>query len=677
MLTRRWTRARAWLTVLAAFAATAPVARAQTASRPLLLVPTGDSVRVLLPESPEWGAVVFRRPAAPAARASAWTQLTAEPVRRITDPARAQELLGADRGAVMRALGATDGVQTVRRLIYDRFTGSVQALLYPGAAFVRGQLFVDTTVKKDSSYAYRVAYLTANGKDTARAVTGTVRVVDVTPAPPSAVRAVGAGQDVRVTWNYPRYTGAAGDYVIAFDVYRVTTVDSVPRYMADLLRVDGVPREWRDRDVRPGVAYTYTMRAVDAAQREGPPSAAATVALVDQRPIAAPADVVADGSDGTVHLVWRMSPEARVAGYRVERATTMYGHYMRVNAGAIPVQSPQFVDSTAVGDGRYFYKVVAVDSAGVASEPSAAAPVIAEDHTPPAPPGAIALKLEGRRDAMITWHASSSADVKGYYVYRGDDTTALVRLTTKPVAATQFLDSGFANKGLQPGHRYAIRVTAVDRAYNESRPADTTLFVPDDEAPLAPRAFQAGNHDGRWVDVSWAPSPSVDVRDYELRRTDLAGADSALLVATVPRVPGRAMSAVRDSTAEHGHRYAYRVTAVDSAGNVSLAAVDTVLFRGVVPPPPTRFVGARYVAGGVEVRWERVIDAELAGYAVYRGTTPTGTFTRLARVSPDSLHWMDPKPVAGAFYTVRAIDRSGNESRQAAAVPAVHPRGAR
>ncbi len=89
---------------------------------------------------------------------------------------------------------------------------------------------------------------------------------------------------------------------------------------------------------------------------------------------------------------------------------------------------------------------------------------------------------------------------------------------------------------------------------------------------------------------------------------------------------------------------------------------DSVTFRDFTPPPAPRAASARLVAGTVEVRWERVVASELAGYNVYRATLPTGVYTRLTPVPLTGLAFADSTGRAGLFYRVRAVDRSGNES---------------
>jgi fibronectin type 3 domain-containing protein len=652
------------------------VLSAQSPGAALLLIPSHDSVHVLLTEPPAFGFAVYRRIAGEAA---SFERVSSAPVTRPVNPRDVAAMIGADLPAVMRALKATDETQVARRLMYDRFTSAVLAAMYPSVARALGERYVDTTAAVGSTYEYRIVFTNARGSEAAQAITQRVRVQDTPPAPPTGVRAAPLGRDMAVTWSYPAAGTNADDHVITLRLYRADNAEAAPRMIATIVRADGAPREYRDTDVRPGASYAYTMRAVDIVAREGVPSAAARAVMVDNTPLSIPADVMAKAGDGWVRLTWRMSPEARVAGYRVERSSGLDKPFTRQTPTLIPQDQPAWVDTSVTFAQQYFYRVVAVDSAGMSSAPSEAMNVMAEDHTPPQPPGDLEVTLRGHH-AVLNWRASPSGDVKGYFVYRGDDTTRLVRLNAIPLSATQFVDSGFATKGLVPGHSYALRVSAIDRASNESAKVSATVTLPDDEPPAPPTGFRARGVDGRYVELLWSPSPSRDVRGYEARRVERGAiitpggtpvAESGQAARVVATVGARDQRTVHDTSAAHGRRYVYELIAIDSAGNRSEPVRDTVEFRSVAPPPATRFVEASVVVGGVAVHWEPVVDRELAGYNVYRASVPTGVPERVNKAPVSGTTLTDSTGTSDAYYTVRAVDSSGNESR--ASVPVRAP----
>jgi hypothetical protein len=331
-----------------------------------------------------------------------------------------------------------------------------------------------------------------------------------------------------------------------------------------------------------------------------------------------------------------------------------------LNRALIPATQPAWTD-TVPATRQYFYRVIAVDLAGNASEASNSYAIVPQDKTPPAVPTGVRVNVVARR-VTVRWTASASPAVRGYFIYRGEDTTRLVRLTKAPIVGTQFVDSGYGGNGLKPGDAYVVEISAVDSSFNESAKVRATLVVPDDEAPSTPSAFSVINVSGRYADVEWAASASLDVVAYVLTRS--AGDSAPVALVRVPRDERR----WRDTVLVHGRRYVYRLFAADSAGNRSVPAVDTLQFRDFTPPPAPRATIARVAPGGVVVTWERVVSRELTGYIVYRSTLPTGVFQRVGTASLDGLTLTDPTGRPGMYYVVRAVDRSGNES--AASPPA-------
>jgi len=645
--------------------------RAQAPAPPLRLVAKGDTVLVYLSSALPRGAagfVVYRRPAStPTGAGAAWARRTATPVAPERDPSVAAGRLGPDLAVSLRAVRAADAPEMLRRLRADPFAAGVLTYLSRPAAMVLGRLFVDTAASVGAEYDYRVVYTDATGAETNNSLMGRVRVVDVAPAPPGAPAARASDHEIGLTWSYPHYSGEPTDLVIGFHVYRAAGVASGPGGAGAGRRLTGTPvlrndapgaaLAFRDQEPANGVPYRYWLTAVDVAGRESAPSPPVTARARDLTPPAAPTELAVRNGDGAVTVTWRLSPEADVAGYHIERSTGLSRPYTRLDRALIPAAGPIWTDSVA-GGRQYFYRVLAVDSTGNASAPSnsiAAEPV---DRTPPAPPAALGATATAGR-LTIRWVRSPSRDVRGYYVYRGES-GRFVRLSARPVEAVTFTDSGYGgNAGarvrLNPGGRYTIRVSAVDSAFNESSKVETQVLVPDDRPPGPPSALRVQNVLGRYVSVSWDASSDRDVARYALSRTGDARAPAVLTFPAAARE-------WRDTAVVHGRRYVYRLTAVDSAGNVSGAVADSVDFRDLTPPPAPRATSARLVAGAVRVQWERVVSPELAGYNVYRSGLPTGVFQRLTPAPVSALTFADSTGKGGLFYVVRAVDRSGNES---------------
>ena len=641
-----------------------PAPAASQQAPELMLGARDTTVWLYVPRPPQrnYGFVVYRTGPDGEER-----RLTESPVRPLDEPAAFAGAVGPERARAMATVDADDALGLLRGVQTTPLTSHVMSLLYRGVARGLGRGYLDPDVEPGESYRYRVVYVDADDAETDEVRTGAIEVVARDPEPPSGVEADALPHEVVVGWEYPAYTGDPTDIVVSFEVERAEADGPFRRVTRQpVVRNDAGPLRFVDRAVVPGRSYRYRVRAKDMVDRVGPPSEAVTAVTDDPRPPRPPSGLETEAGDGEVMLRWRIAPDPRVAGYVVERSRGIDRPYARLNETLVPALEPTYLDTTAEGTVRYFYRVASVDSAGRVGPSSNGIVAVPHDWTPPAPPSTLPRVDVTGRQLRIRWTPSPSADVIGYHVYRGDAENRMGRLTEDPVDDTTLFDAGFGGEGLRPGQRYVVSVTAVDRAYNESDPALVEAAIPDDEPPAPPTGLVLESHHGRHTVIRWSGSPSLDVDRFVLER---AGPDATETVMIAER-PLDAPRRLRDTTAVTGASYEYRLVAVDTAGNRSEPAVDTITLVDPTPPPPPRRAAAEATAEGVTVRWERVVDPDLAGYRVYRASIPTGSFTAVSPLIPADGErvYVDPEGETGHYYTVRAVDTSGNTSRPSSAV---------
>ena len=642
----------------------AGVVRAQDASRPpVVAVAMGDSIRlyVLAPPPGMRGFVVSGGLAGESA-----VRLTPGPVTAVRDAREAAIMLDSDLDAVMRALDVSDELSMMRKLETEEFAANLLSVRYPSVARVRGRFWTAGGMRRGAEYAYRVEFVDALGKPVGAPVLLRLRQADVAAAPVTTAKLAQGDRSAKLTWTYPRQRDNPQDLVWGFNIYRSEGAGA-PSLLNPfpLLRDEGKPSEYEDRSLSPGHEYRYSVRAVDIAGRESAPSAVMVARSLDKVAPAPAGDIVARDGDGRSTLVWPQSPELDLAGYHVERSRGLDKPWVRLTAKLIPPDRPTFTDSTLSGGVQYFFRVVAVDSSGNEARASNAVSTLPVDRTPPLAPTAVTARAGAGHAALLSWTASRSPDVIGYYVMRGETLEHLTRVNSKPVAGVSMRDAGADSAGLPEGRRYQYRVFAVDEAFNESPAAAAYVDIPDDVPPRAPTGMSARGVLGRRVEIGWSASPSADVVRYVVERMDSTGTRTTIATRSAAR-----MEIVRDTLVHRGARYTYSVIAVDSAGNRSTPASDTLLFASATPPPSPRNALARKTAEGVEIQWERVISSELAGYVVYKSDMATGTFTRVTAKPTSALSFVDRGARGTDYYVVRAVDTSRNESGASPAVRA-------
>ena len=249
-------------------------------------------------------------------------------------------------------------------------------------------------------------------------------------------------------------------------------------------------------------------------------------------------------SPTSINLSWSApSGGVSVSSYNVSRddsgSTSVIGSTSSRNytaAGLVPGTQYCFVIKNPLTAGKMSNTACATTAAD-SQPPSAPAGLTANDISP----GAVNLE----------WQFSSDNDfVSGYNIYRDG---ALI-LTASGRIATDSTANADAT--------HCYRVTAVDRAGNESAPSGEACVTmpPDFEPPTAPSMVTAtiGEVDGQpAVEITWnAATDNGVVRYYRVFRNDVYLADATT-------------TSYQDTGVEADSSYCYTVTAVDGGGNES------------------------------------------------------------------------------------------------------------
>jgi fibronectin type 3 domain-containing protein len=206
---------------------------------------------------------------------------------------------------------------------------------------------------------------------------------------------------------------------------------------------------WTDPGIAAGSAYTYSVRAIDAASNLG--DATSATVTVDFSPPAAPASLTAvwAGGPSRVELSWpAATDDLGVVGYEVSRDGSVLG----------TTTSTAFSDSAVAPGTTYSYAVVAIDGGGNRSDPVSAAVTTPADAGPPAAPSGLTAKAASSpRRVKLSWSPSTDdVGVTGYQVYRNGAVIATVGLTS-------FVDTAVARST-----KYRYAVSALDAAGNQS-----------------------------------------------------------------------------------------------------------------------------------------------------------------------------------------------------------------
>jgi hypothetical protein len=186
------------------------------------------------------------------------------------------------------------------------------------------------------------------------------------------------------------------------------------------------------------------------------------------------------------------------------------------------------------------------------------------------------------------------------------------------------------------------------------------------------------NDQGLHLRMSWTASAldNVDIRgisSYDIQRWNGAG---WLLYDTIQPGPfqrySRTVLAIADSTAPASPYTLLRVVAIGQSGTpdqVWISAPDSGRSVDNLAPPPATLNG-NYATGATQLTWAPSAAPDLAGYRVYRGSTPEFTpdaTTCVATVATPGYTDAIGRP---AIYKLTVVDLHGNESAPTAWQPA-------
>jgi chitodextrinase len=356
--------------------------------------------------------------------------------------------------------------------------------------------------------------------------------------------------EISLTWQASTDQGGSAS-VRGYRIYRNRNF---------VMEVAAANTSFLDVGLSPSATYSYSISATDTAGNESVPSEAATATTLvcgDHTPPTVPGGLTATAFDCTsVALSWAAAFDpsgSGVRGYRI----------WRNDAFVTEVAAPNttFLDVGLSENHTYSYRVSAKDRSDNESGQSAeavAALVPCNDAAPPSVPTGLTANAVDCSRVQLAWNATTDvggSGVRGYRILRNG---ALI--IEVPDGTTTFLDAG-----LSPVHAYSYTISATDRSNNESASsaavAVTTPVCDSKTSPSVPTAVFAVPAACTQINLNWSPSTDLSgagLRGYKIFR-------NGSFVTEL----GASSTAFADTSVSSLRTYAYKVSAVDKAGNES------------------------------------------------------------------------------------------------------------
>ena len=601
-------------------------------------------------------------------RSGPFTLLNEEPVRGIRRADELRMVLGNRYEQTLRFFNEETAGGLFLALRSKPTESSIAGILYPEVAKALGRLYIDETAPVGREVTYRIEFLDGMGRPTGQELTGSVLTEPVIPEAPVITKVENKGRRVTMHWNYPKEEPGEIDFVIQFYLMRINQQTGERQLLTeDVIIRNRVQSEYFISFDSPVINQTeqYIITAVTFSGHQGPPSPVFEYELIDNIPpvpVQNPDSRVSE--EQWVYLSWDRNRESDLAGYHVYRGTDMTADFEKMTDEPLNMNETFFTDTTVIGGLAYFYYITAIDQTGNESEMSDMVMAQVLDLViPPKPENLSASFNEITGEIDLEWEMESFSDnFESFIIMRRREDSprpgAFSRVNMEHLTNVYFSDAGEAETGFPEGALYRYILFSSSRAKNYSDTVSVLVEVPLLTPPQPPSSLTAINDNGHRINLSWNASPSVSTEKYIVYRKQ----QGTTAFSQLKEVPA-ATRFIRDEQLEHGSEYVYAVTAVDRAENESeLSEPDTIFFRNFSPPRSVRNIQAVERETGVEIRWERVIAADLAGYKVYRANAPTGRFQPVHEELLSETSFTDVSGSADMWYRVRAVDTSGNES---------------
>ena len=239
---------------------------------------------------------------------------------------------------------------------------------------------------------------------------------------------------------------------------------------------------------------------------------------------------------------------------------------------------------------------------------------------------------------------------------------------------------GAANNGLrvsdsvEGGNKPLSIFRTRENTLAAERPSLFVVHRPctDVTAPAQPLSLVASGSEGL-VGLDWADNVELDLAGYDVHRSTTAGGPYTVINGSLVLT-----SDYTDTAVTNGTTYYYVITALDNCANESSNSVEQSATPQAGPPAaPTGLVAT---PGNTEVAldWNDNAEPDLAGYNVYRSTTPGGPYSQVNGPLVTVSNYTDTGLSNGTtyYYVVRAENDSAEESgnsNEANATPADAP----
>lgn len=431
---------------------------------------------------------------------------------------------------------------TPNKQAFSDYTLAMAAIFDNKLAFHMGIYFEDLLVSAGKEYRYK---LVKSGEQQEISISQAIRLGDLESAA-TELKGIQDKQDLRFSWK-------VNEEFVGYNLYRNGQKVNEDAILPEF-DVKGATVGFADTNLNPG-SYKYVVKGLTYLGTEGKPSAELSLDVKDVTPPTGVSGFKVTRKGSEILLAWTPSKDKEAKGYFILRSDDKGKTFRKLNETLLGPNATQFTDKLKEDTtGNIQYCVETQDGSGN-KVPSIKTTVYVPDHSAPETPKNVKGTTESGR-ISLSWAANTEKDLAGYRIYRGlvdDDENNMLLLNVTPQTATTYVDT-FPKKAKT---KFIYKVSALDKAFNESPKAVSWLTLPDIVPPVAP-VLNVAKINGNEVELQWGAIVSDAILGYDVYR--VFGDKKEKLT----QVPTSEITFTDKTLAQKG-LYEYYVQAIDSA----------------------------------------------------------------------------------------------------------------
>ena len=476
-----------------------------------------------------------------------WTKINDKPivpsaVIKESELKTAKNLFPNDEAYEQYVMQRSQTETTPNKQAFSDYTLAMAAIFDNKLAFHMGIYFEDLQVSVGKEYRYK---LVKSGGQQEISVSQAIRLGDLASAP-TEIKGIQDKQDLQFSWK-------VNEEFVGYNLYRngqkVNEDAILPEFDAK-----GAIVGFADTNLNPG-SYKYVVKGLTYLGTEGKPSAELAIDVKDMTPPTGVLGFKVTRKGSEIQLAWTASKDKEAKGYFIMRSDDKGKTFRKLNDALLGANVTQFTDKLKEDTaGNIQYWVETQDGSGN-KVPSIKTTVYVPDHSAPEMPKNVKGTTESGR-ISLSWTANTEKDLAGYRIYRGlvdDDENNMLLLNVTPQTATTYVDT-FPKKAKT---KFIYKVSALDKAFNESPKAVSWLTLPDIVPPVAP-VLNAANINGNEVELQWSMVVSDAILGYDVYRVFGEKREKLTQIPTIANT-------FTDKTLTQKGLYEYYVQAIDSA----------------------------------------------------------------------------------------------------------------